>query len=474
MERPLIVIAGAGPCGIGAALTLRQEYPATPFILIDERTQPGGNAASAITPEGFLFDYGGHVLFVHEKCAAFSDTLRSLAIEWHESMPVRGVHMFGKLIPTPIQRHVHRFPAAHALPIFSDLFLHRLGSRMGMVARPVTDASDTFQNHLHRSFGRELTRRIMEPLNRKMWTLEPSEMSSEWVRQRSGSALHNVPQVGLRRMLKHAILRTDDPSWSQSDRVPYPRAGGMGAIWHRAVDRIGAQHVLLGRRIAAIETGKRQIHLVDGTQFTYTALISSIPLDTLAELCVDRPDVQRLAKRLRRSSAILLGFGMLGVIPARYRGVHSFQCPDAALPFWRVTIPSNFSPGNVPSDRPHYSILCETSRAPGLTADIDDRLRHDVLQGLRSIGLIEDQPVVSTFEKTLAHGYPLPFHGRDAALADIHAQLEPLGIFSRGRFGGWRYEVSNMDHAYLQGLEVVRRIMAGVPETTYFAPEQIN
>ncbi|KMZ13000.1 amine oxidase, flavin-containing [Candidatus Burkholderia humilis] len=103
-----------------------------------------------------------------------------------------------------------------------------------------------------------------------------------------------------------------------------------------------------------------------------------------------------------------------------------------------------------------------------------DTLRRDVLQGLRSIGLIEDQPVVSTFEKTLAHGYPLPFHGCDTALADIHAQLEPLGIFSRGRFGGWRYEVSNMDHAYMQGLEVVRRIMSGVPETTYRAPEQIN
>lgn len=474
MDGPSIIIAGAGPCGIGAALTLHQDYPETPFILIDERAQPGGNATSTLTPEGFLFDYGGHVLFVHEQCAAFSDMLHSLDIAWHESIPVRGVHMFGKLIPTPIQRHVHRLPAAQAWPILSDLFLHRLGLRIGVVPHTLTDDADNLQHHLDRAFGRQLTRRVMAPLNRKMWTLDPSEMSTEWVRQRSGSPLHNVPQVRFRRLLKHAILRTDDPSWTQRDRVPYPSEGGMGKIWDQAIDKIGPQHVMLGRRIAAIETSKRQLHLADGTQICYTALVSSIPLDTLAELCVDRPNLQRTAKRLRRSSAILLGFGMRGELPARYRGVHSFQCPDAALPFWRVTIPSNFSPGNVPTDQPHYSILCEISRAPHLSANIDDALRQDVLQGLRAIGLIDGQPVISTFEQALPHGYPLPFHGRDAVLADIHAELEPLGIFSRGRFGGWRYEVSNMDHAYLQGREAVRRIMSGERETTYFAPEQIN
>jgi hypothetical protein len=49
----------------------------------------------------------------------------------------------------------------------------------------------------------------------------------------------------------------------------------------------------------------------------------------------------------------------------------------------------------------------------------------------------------------------------------VQAQLEGLEIYSRGRFGGWRYEVSNQDHAFMQGVEVADRLRDGKPETTY-------
>jgi hypothetical protein len=64
------------------------------------------------------------------------------------------------------------------------------------------------------------------------------------------------------------------------------------------------------------------------------------------------------------------------------------------------------------------------------------------------------------------YGYPTPSVDRDARLAAIQPGLEAKNIFSRGRFGTWKYEVSNQDHSLMQGVEVVNRLVRNEPETT--------
>jgi len=49
--------------------------------------------------------------------------------------------------------------------------------------------------------------------------------------------------------------------------------------------------------------------------------------------------------------------------------------------------------------------------------------------------------------------------------------LESHDIYSRGRFGAWRYEVGNMDHSVAQGVEWVNRVVLDEreEELTYLA-----
>jgi hypothetical protein len=64
------------------------------------------------------------------------------------------------------------------------------------------------------------------------------------------------------------------------------------------------------------------------------------------------------------------------------------------------------------------------------------------------------------------YSYPTPTVERDAILAKVIPYLEARQIYSRGRFGMWKYEVSNTDHSLMQGVELVNRLLKDEPEAT--------
>ena len=64
MQSVDILIVGAGPTGLGAASRLEQ-HKHEDWLLIDAFDEAGGLACTDVTPEGFLFDMGGHVIFSH-------------------------------------------------------------------------------------------------------------------------------------------------------------------------------------------------------------------------------------------------------------------------------------------------------------------------------------------------------------------------------------------------------------------------
>ena len=121
-------------------------------------------------------------------------------------------------------------------------------------------------------------------------------------------------------------------------------------------------------------------------------------------------------------------------------------------------------------------MLCEVSEPAAQPAKAAEELRAEVEASLQAMGLLDQAQVdvISRWEYTIEHGYPVPFLGRDALLAELQPELERSGVYSRGRFGTWRYEISNQDHAYMQGVEVVKRILFRLPEETYGDAVAVN
>ncbi len=115
--------------------------------------------------------------------------------------------------------------------------------------------------------------------------------------------------------------------------------------------------------------------------------------------------------------------------------------------------------------------VCETPWRPVVRATLSD----DVVAAMQRDGLLPlGAQIPSRWHSVVDHGYPTPFLGRDAVVDPLLAALEARRIHSRGRFGAWKYEVSNQDHSFMQGVELADALLLGTPEVTVKDPERAN
>src|SRR5208337_4926556 len=112
---------------------------------------------------------------------------------------------------------------------------------------------------------------------------------------------------------------------------------------------------------------------------------------------------------------------------------------------------------------------CETSFRVGESPN-PEKVFAQVTAGLIRANMLEEsdrERVVSRYHRVVGYSYPIPTLGRDRALDILQPALLEKGIYSRGRFGAWRYEIGNMDHSVLMGVEAVNHIVAGEKELVF-------
>jgi protoporphyrinogen oxidase len=265
----------------------------------------------------------------------------------------------------------------------------------------------------------------------------------------------------------------DDPGWGPNSTFRFPASGGTGAIWKSVAGLIPKHHFAYRTAVTRIDTGRRTVRTEDGAEHPYDVLISTLPLDVLSEMAgADR--LKRHSSRLRHSTTHVVGIGLAGRAPVELASKNWMYYPEGDCPFYRVTVFSNYSPRNVPDPSRFWSVMAEVSESP--FKPVDERaLAGDVIRGARATRLIRpESEIVSIWQKRLPHGYPLPSRDRDEHLEPLLNALDEGGIYSRGRFGAWKYEVANQDHTCMQGVEVVDRLLLGVPEVTLPDPQAIN
>ena len=447
MKRPgRIVIVGAGPCGLGVAYRL-DELRYDDFIVYERSSHVGGLASSVQDDKGFVWDYGCHVLY--SRSLYFNRVMdQLLAGEWIEQPRDAQVWMLGCFVPYPLQYNVHRLP--------DDVRRECVQGLASAALRTGPDAPLNFREWIENSFGEGIARHFMIPYNQKIWAHPLEKMDAAWIAER-------VPSPDLTRVLANLRHCKDDSAWGPNARFRYPQVGGTGAVWRRVAERVGSARIKLDQTVTQIDTKERRVHFADGGEENYDVLVSTMPIDRLVALA----GIERLgsaAAALSSSTVHIVGIGIEGKLPAELVDRKWIYFPEPDLPFYRMTVLSNFAPSNAPAG--HWSLLAEVAQSAYKPVN-DATIVEDVIAGARRAGFIPTgSRVVSRFHHVAAPGYPTPTISRDPALAVLFPALETLGIYSRGRFGAWRYEISNQDHSFLQGAELAGRLVLGETEPT--------
>lgn len=456
IEHVTVVVIGAGPCGIGCVRELHELAAAGPgdVLVVEAAAGPGGLGASVTDANGFTWDRGGHVVFSHfgEFDRLLSDVLGDEVLHHDRSSWVLAD---GSWVPYPFQNNVHRLSPQSA----HECLVGMIEAGTHPDGRGMNDRDQNFGAWIDATFGEGVARHFMVPYNTKVWATDPSEMAAGWIAER-------VSVTDWRKVLANALAGRDDLAWGPNNRFAFPARGGTGAIWERAAEPHREQ-IAYGTRVAWVDVGRKRVGLVSPAgerEVSFDHLVSTMPLDLLVAATVDAPDdVRAAAATLVHNTVHVVGLGFCEPLTDDRSWLY-FADPE--VPFYRATNFAKYSPANVPdADVGRYSSwMCEVATSASHPRDLSN-IGGEVEASLRKVGLVDRDAAVATCHiEEIPYAYPVPTLGRDDALAVVQPWLDERNIYSRGRFGTWRYEIGNMDHAVKMGIDVARRIVS--PTTT--------
>jgi protoporphyrinogen oxidase len=393
-ERAPIVILGAGPAGLGAALQFaRRRYDT---VVIERSDSVGGNAGS-FELDGQRVDYGSHRL--HPSCAPeiLADIQSMLGPDLLERPRHGRIQLRGRWVHFPLQ------PVDLALSL-PPAFL------LGVMRDAVTKASrrngaDSFAAVLEHGLGRTICRDFYFPYAQKIWGVPPSQLDAEQARRR-------VSAGSLAKMVRKALNSVPGLQMKAGRRFFYPRHGygQISEAYYREACSAGAT-VRLRTTLVKVEVDAGRaiaIRVRDEageTRLPASHILSTIPLPLLVRAVTPPapPEVLASAAALKYRAMILI---YMVLETDRFTEYDAHYFPEPGVAITRLSEPKNYGLAGVPG----VTVLC--AELPCSTEDqiwkaSDEELGVLVREALEAAGLPVRVPVRRVATRRLPQAYPI-------------------------------------------------------------------
>lgn len=411
------IVLGAGPAGIGAAITLGKRA-----IVLERSTEVAGLSAT-IELDGAVFDLGGHSFHTpHEKVRRLVFDALPMEQQRREAWCL----VAGSWIAYPFQQHFSALP---------DPALRASCAQGLAAAGGWRDASD-FDSYLDLRFGAGIADAFLRPYNAKLWGADLARMSADWTTERVAAPVGTEQRFdekgGLRKPLQ------------PDTTIAYPAQSGYGAIFRTLARRLN--DLRLGRAAVQIDPQRRTLKTNLGETLAWRQIVSTVPLPALLAMLPAVP--KEIAAGVATLEALPVNLVMVVLEGRGQLTRQRIYCAGNELPGHKVVFNNTSSVWL--REMPRHGILVEVAGGKKYDPEI---LAERTVTDLVATGLIDRVSAVRRVEVThLELGYPVPTHARASTLRGVRAWLGEQGIAIAGRFAEWAY--INADEALARGMAI--------------------
>jgi protoporphyrinogen oxidase len=390
-----VVVLGAGPAGLGAAMRLA-ERSAFQVTVLEKGPTVGGNAGG-FELDGIPVDYGSHRL--HPACRPdILDDIRRMLGQDLLLRPRHGrIRLRGRWIHFPLK------PADLVLQLPPSFGAGVVGDALRKPFARAANGNATFATVLEAGLGRTICRDFYFPYARKIWGVAPDSLDAEQAKRR-------VAAGSLAKMVRKVFNAVPGARSEYTGKFFYPRRGfgQISEAYRQACVERGVD-IRFGSRITSIDVCQnrvRSVTLDDGaSQVPADVVLSTIPLPALARMA--RPDapaeVLASTAALEYRSMLLI---YLVLDTDRFTEFDAHYFPGADVAITRLSEPGNYSL----SGQPGTTVLCAElpcSKTSDWWTATDDELGALVRRDLETAGLPVRVPVRRVAVRRLPQAYPI-------------------------------------------------------------------
>jgi protoporphyrinogen oxidase len=445
----LTVVLGGGLTGLAAGCVLTR---AGRRVRVFERDAAVGGLSKTIEKEGFRFDLGGHRFFTRdERLNSFVKELMG-----DELISVRRtskIYMGGKYFDYPLRplNALFGLGIGTTAKILADYGREKA---RGLLKRAVPVS---LEDWVVGNFGRTMFNIYFREYSEKVWGLDCSRISAEWVERR-------IQGLSLGKAVKNAVFHAgsrDVPTLV--DSFTYPRLG-IGRMSDRLREEIeGGNEVFTDTRVERISRSGFTVQSVEvkngagryavrGDEF-----VSSLPLPHVVRMLHPSPPagILEAAMRLRFRDLVVVA---VMVDRRRVTDLTWIYVPEQNIPFGRIHEPTNWSEEMAPEGKTAVVTEYFSFRGDGLWNTDDDTLIGISAKNLQDLGFISQHEVIGGAVVRVPGAYPLFDVGYKEACDEIYDYLGRFeNLHLAGRSGMFRYY--NMDHAIESGINTAEKIL---------------